>query len=1078
MTTSSGRIFGSVIALGGVIGAAFGCSGEPPTESEYVATQSEELVNGTTVSVAENPATVAVYHGFQRPCTGTLLRPTWVLTARHCLTVSNAPVGPFLNTNQVFIGPPNVVTPTSAVNPGFYPPSTAVQAMRFVDYDPTVDLALVELWSPIAPPVEPSCDPSYDPYCLPFSSPPRALGIWNGESSELVGNTLRLMGYGRSCTESGPQCDEANGTSGAGTLRMGDVLVTGVRTWNIASGTGINGPRTFSGDSGGPSYTLTDRLGRFMYGLAGWHIFSSNGDGSTASFRPWIKRTTSFSGTVEAGIRPDIALVGGPWSTFHWASPVGNGSFDPHSATAYYGFDLSSFAWAAQQPGVRPVGGDFNADNRLDIALVGGGYADVQIAFAMGNGEFLPAFTSSGNFQAFAQAPGARPLSGDFNGDGRTDIALVGGSGWASIPVAWSREGTFMVTNNGVSEFASWAQDPSAKAVSGDFDGDGRDDIALTGGSGWATIPIAHSNGDGNFHVTNQLVSDFPSWASVTSKVLSGDFNGDGRDDIALTGGPGWASIPVAFSAGGGNFWVRNVVTNDFPGFAQQSGAKAVSGDFDGDGREDIALTGGVGWGSVPVAFSAGDGGFRVTNTAVGTFPSLAQASNATPFAVDGGGPRRVANGGRELVAGRNVDGRIELFYIGTNSQIYRNTQLAPFSTGWSGEIPLGGTAKKIKIAQNQDGRLEVFFIGLDDAIYHLWQTTVNGQWSNGEGLGGYAKEIAVTTRDGKIEVFYAGTNDEFYRNYQTQQNGSWSGEQYFGGAGKRVALETNLAGGLEVYVIGTDDALYRNYQSTANGSFSGWQGLGGNAREFAVGRHQDGRFQVFYVAGDAAGSSPTSLRTIYQVPGGGGTWSADGAAPVLGSLNIRARKIEMAKTMDGRLVLMYIGDNGYKEYVASPDGVFPNSPGGNALDRTLAMTYAPSWAFAAPEPIYLGWDGTVHMELFGGTFGSHQGDRLIGEQLPDQTAQVCGTANEGESVALSCPAGTVFVGSAFASYGTPGGACGTYSYGSCNSGSTLARVSALCLGRSSCTLSANNTEFGDPCAGTYKRLYVDMRCL
>ena len=96
---------------------------------------------------------------------------------------------------------------------------------------------------------------------------------------------------------------------------------------------------------------------------------------------------------------------------------------------------------------------------------------------------------------------------------------------------------------------AGWAATANAKPVIGDFDGDGLADVALTGASGWATLPVAFSNGDGTFNVTNQPIVEFAGWAATTNaKPLVGDFNGDGKTDVALTGPSGWATMPVAFS--------------------------------------------------------------------------------------------------------------------------------------------------------------------------------------------------------------------------------------------------------------------------------------------------------------------------------------------------------------------------------------------------------------------------------------------------------------------------------------------------------------------------------------------------
>ena len=112
-----------------------------------------------------------------------------------------------------------------------------------------------------------------------------------------------------------------------------------------------------------------------------------------------------------------------------------------------------------------------------------------------------------GQFAVWAQAPGVTALSGDVNKDGRADIILTGGSGWNTVPVAFSRgDGSFRVTNEAVASVPGWAQGAGVKALAGDVNKNGRADIMLTGGSGWNTVPVAFSRGDGSFRVTNEPV--------------------------------------------------------------------------------------------------------------------------------------------------------------------------------------------------------------------------------------------------------------------------------------------------------------------------------------------------------------------------------------------------------------------------------------------------------------------------------------------------------------------------------------------------------------------------------------------
>jgi hypothetical protein len=365
-----------------------------------------------------------------------------------------------------------------------------------------------------------------------------------------------------------------------------------------------------------------------------------------------VSTVTASDGTVITVVDPigradDIALTGGAqWASVPIAFTNGDGSFTVANTL------LNVFPGQAQAPGAVPVVGDFGGTSNIyapdgiaDIFLIGGaGWTRPAVAVSNSHGGFTPLVppVSDVSFMGWSTVAGAVPVAGDFDGNGRADLALVGGTGWASVPVAFStpfggvstNTGTLQVVNAFITDFATWAQVAGAKPVAGDFDGDGRTDIALVGGAAWASVPVAFSNGDGTFRVANSLLADFPTWAQVAGATpVAGDFNGDGRADIALVGGSAWASVPVAFSNGDGSFQVANFLLGDFPAWAQVAGAKPIAGDFNGDGYTDVALTGGVAWASVPVAFSNGNGSFQVANYLLGDFPTWAQVAGAKPVA-------------------------------------------------------------------------------------------------------------------------------------------------------------------------------------------------------------------------------------------------------------------------------------------------------------------------------------------------------------------------------------------------------------------------------------------------------------
>ena len=92
-----------------------------------------------------------------------------------------------------------------------------------------------------------------------------------------------------------------------------------------------------------------------------------------------------------------------------------------------------------------------------------------------------------------------------------------------------------------------------------------------------------------------------------------------------------------------------------------------------------------------------------------------------------------------------------------------------------------------------------------------------------------------------------------------------------------------------------------------------------------------------------------------------------------------------------------------------------------------------------------------------------------------------CATAPENSNAVLTCVGAGgksgLFTGVAFASFGTASGSCpGPFAKGSCDAASSVAVVTAACVGKSQCSVPATNAAFGgDPCADVLKHLAVLM---
>jgi hypothetical protein len=85
----------------------------------------------------------------------------------------------------------------------------------------------------------------------------------------------------------------------------------------------------------------------------------------------------------------------------------------------------------------------------------------------------------------------------------------------------------------------------------------------------------------------------------------------------------------------------------------------------------------------------------------------------------------------------QNADGRLEVFMVGSDGRLYSITQTSKNnSSQWSTAVPFEGMQWPLSsnpaVAQNADGRLEVFMVGLDGQLWHIQQTAPNGGWVGG----------------------------------------------------------------------------------------------------------------------------------------------------------------------------------------------------------------------------------------------------------------------------------------------------------------------------------------------------------
>jgi phospholipase C len=386
------------------------------------------------------------------------------------------------------------------------------------------------------------------------------------------------------------------------------------------NGTGVANPTPFISDPlvpsaaapGGAQFTLTVNGEGFV-------------SGSTVNWNGTALATTFVSGSKLTATVPaaNIAAAGTALISVNSAAP-GGGKSNIVLFPVVAAFAPTAFTKTDITVGTAPVGiarGDFNGDGKIDLAVANSGSNRVSILLGNGNGTFT--LKSS-------PATGGTPVAiatGDFNGDGKLDLAVANQGGSTLTIGLGNGDGTFTATSSPVITGLG----PVA-VQTGDFNKDGCLDL-ITANFTENLGSVMTGDGDGTFTIENAGAVTGNSPVSIAV----GDFTGDGILDMAILSSVD-KTVSILPGVGDGTFGFTGTVA------VGNSPSSIVAADFNGDGKLDLA-----------VANKADNTISILQGSGTGTFTSAGTVSTGT-------GPNWLG------VGDFNGDGKLDLVSVNTTA--------------------------------------------------------------------------------------------------------------------------------------------------------------------------------------------------------------------------------------------------------------------------------------------------------------------------------------------------------------------------------------------------------------------------
>jgi hypothetical protein len=363
--------------------------------------------------------------------------------------------------------------------------------------------------------------------------------------------------------------------------------------------------------------------------------------------------------------------------------------------------------------------GDLNGDGIADVIGLDQGDTTLHVWLANANGTLGAATT-----YALPGSSTEAAVVADVNGDGRADVVVATldtASGQETISVL---TGTGTGTLNAPQSFA--VATPTGNQggasylvtlVAADFRGN--HSVDLIGSNGIMLL----NNGSGTFSVGT---SPFPALRATSSfgpNMAAGDFNKDGKLDLALNDG---AATYLYLGNGDGTFTAGAVYASD------TSVGYLAASDLDGDGNLDLWIGSGDSGVFLGDQFGINEG-YALMGNGDGTF----QGAPVLPFVYTGSNLADL-NGDKNLDAvGANADGSFTS-YLGDGKGAFKShSTLITFPSSSGAQQSLGIDTFALGDI-NGDGKPDLLFITSNDLAVSVSNGTPGIYYALGDGAGGF----------------------------------------------------------------------------------------------------------------------------------------------------------------------------------------------------------------------------------------------------------------------------------------------------------------------------------------------------